>query len=267
MGVWRCASRADIRICSESATFGNAAILLGLSGAEMGMSYFLPRVVGLSVAADWMLTGRTVSADEADRRGLVSELVDGEHLVGRAVELASQIAGHSALGCPDDEAGDPSQHGRGKPPRRDRAREPEPSDHPCNGGGCGSPAPLDRGALTARSGPDYSAAGNIDRSGMARWSRQRFWDDRDRDGLHSETVFGHPRLSVNSVSSVRQSLADDIEMWGEIGIDHVALILPKIDQAGWDEARTMVTGAGLRVSDDLRSDLSPARCRPRFGDL
>jgi sugar phosphate isomerase/epimerase len=61
-------------------------------------------------------------------------------------------------------------------------------------------------------------------------------------------VFGHPRLSVNSVSSVRQSLADDIEMWGEIGIDHVALILPKIDQAGWDEARTMVTGAGLRVS-------------------
>ncbi len=35
---------ADIRICSTSATFGNAAILLGLSGAEMGMSYHLPRV-------------------------------------------------------------------------------------------------------------------------------------------------------------------------------------------------------------------------------
>ena len=51
---------ADIRICSTAATFGNAAILLGLSGAEMGMSYFLPRIVGTSVAADWMLTGRTV---------------------------------------------------------------------------------------------------------------------------------------------------------------------------------------------------------------
>jgi sugar phosphate isomerase/epimerase len=61
-------------------------------------------------------------------------------------------------------------------------------------------------------------------------------------------VFGHPRLSVNSVSSVRQSLLDDIEMWRELGIDHVALILPKIDQAGWEEARTMVTKAGLRVS-------------------
>ena len=40
------------------------------------MSYHLPRIVGTSVAADWMLTGRTVSAQEADRRGLVSELVD-----------------------------------------------------------------------------------------------------------------------------------------------------------------------------------------------
>ncbi|MGH8995433.1 MAG: enoyl-CoA hydratase/isomerase family protein [Acidimicrobiales bacterium] len=89
---------ADIRICSEMATFGNAAILLGLSGAEMGISYLLPRVVGLSAAADWMLTGRTVSAQEANRRGLVSELVDGEHLVGRATELASQVAGHSPLG-------------------------------------------------------------------------------------------------------------------------------------------------------------------------
>jgi enoyl-CoA hydratase len=89
---------ADIRICSGSASFANAAILLGLSGAEMGMSYFLPRVVGLSVAADWMLTGRTVGAEEAHRRGLVSELVDDERLGDRAIELAAQIAAHSALG-------------------------------------------------------------------------------------------------------------------------------------------------------------------------
>lgn len=89
---------SDVRICGVSASFGNAAILLGLSGAEMGMSYYLPRVVGLSVAADWMLTGRTVSADEAYRRGLVSELVDDERLLDRALELASQIAAHSPLG-------------------------------------------------------------------------------------------------------------------------------------------------------------------------
>jgi enoyl-CoA hydratase/carnithine racemase len=89
---------ADIRICSSAATFGNAAILLGLSGAEMGMSYHLPRIVGTSVAADWMLTGRTVTADEADRRGLVSELVEPDRLADRAVEIAAAIAELSPLG-------------------------------------------------------------------------------------------------------------------------------------------------------------------------
>lgn len=83
---------ADIRICSATATFGNGAILLGLSGAEMGMSYHLPRIVGTSVAADWMLTGRTVTAQEADRRGLVSEVVEADRLGGRALELAAGIA-------------------------------------------------------------------------------------------------------------------------------------------------------------------------------
>ena len=89
---------ADIRICSAEASFGNAAILLGLSGAEMGMSYHLPRIVGTSVAADWMLTGRTVTATEADRRGLVSELVEPDRLAGRALELASLIADLAPLG-------------------------------------------------------------------------------------------------------------------------------------------------------------------------
>ena len=89
---------ADIRICSTAASFGNAAILLGLSGAEMGMSYHLPRIVGTSVAADWMLTGRTVSADEAQRRGLVSAMVEPDGLLNRALELGSLIAGLTPLG-------------------------------------------------------------------------------------------------------------------------------------------------------------------------
>jgi enoyl-CoA hydratase/carnithine racemase len=88
---------ADVRLCGASASFANGAILLGLSGAEMGMSYHLPRVVGLSVAADWMLTGRTVPADEACRRGLVSELVDDDRLLDRALEMAAQIAAHPPL--------------------------------------------------------------------------------------------------------------------------------------------------------------------------
>ena len=89
---------ADVRICGASASFANAAIRIGLSGAEMGMSYSLPRVVGLSAAADWMLTGRTVGADEALRCGLVSELTPDDRLLERAVELASLVAANSPLG-------------------------------------------------------------------------------------------------------------------------------------------------------------------------
>jgi enoyl-CoA hydratase/carnithine racemase len=88
---------ADIRLCSNAASFGNGAILLGLSGGEMGMSYHLPRIVGTSVAADWMMSGRTVSAEEADQRGLVSQLVEPDVLVERALELAAQIADLSPL--------------------------------------------------------------------------------------------------------------------------------------------------------------------------
>ncbi len=89
---------ADVRLCAASASFGNAAVVIGLSGAEMGMSYHLPRIVGTSVAADWMLTGRTVTAEEANRRGLVSELVEDDRLLDRALELAGQISANSALG-------------------------------------------------------------------------------------------------------------------------------------------------------------------------
>jgi enoyl-CoA hydratase/carnithine racemase len=63
----------------------------------MGMSYHLPRIVGPGVAADWMLTGRTVTAEEADRRGLVSEVVAADSLLARATEMAAQMADLSPL--------------------------------------------------------------------------------------------------------------------------------------------------------------------------
>lgn len=58
----------------------------------------------------------------------------------------------------------------------------------------------------------------------------------------------HPRLSVNSVSSYLQPLSADIELWRELGVGHVALILPKIEEVGWDAAADMVRSAGLSVS-------------------
>jgi enoyl-CoA hydratase len=119
---------SDIRICSTAATFGNGAILLGLSGAEMGMSYHLPRIVGTSVAADWMLTGRTVSATEADRRGLVSELVEPDRLTDRALELASAIAELAPL-CATDQARSAGEHRRGRTRRGHGTGEPQPGAH------------------------------------------------------------------------------------------------------------------------------------------
>jgi sugar phosphate isomerase/epimerase len=59
----------------------------------------------------------------------------------------------------------------------------------------------------------------------------------------------HPRLSVNSLSSLFQSLDADITMWRELGADHVGVITPKLAQTGWDTAKVMVVDAGLRVSN------------------
>jgi sugar phosphate isomerase/epimerase len=58
----------------------------------------------------------------------------------------------------------------------------------------------------------------------------------------------HPRISVNAICSMNQSLDDDIALWADVGIDHVGLITPKFDAPGWDTGRKAVLDAGLRVS-------------------
>jgi enoyl-CoA hydratase/carnithine racemase len=81
----------DIRVASERATFTSAFVRIGLV-AEMGLSYTLPRAVGLEAAMDVMYTGRSVNADEARELGLVRKVVAHEHLVSEAVAYAEQIA-------------------------------------------------------------------------------------------------------------------------------------------------------------------------------
>jgi sugar phosphate isomerase/epimerase len=65
----------------------------------------------------------------------------------------------------------------------------------------------------------------------------------------SAVVSAHPRISVNSLSSLYQTLQQDISMWQELGIDHVGLISPKLEAAGWDAAYDLITRAGLKVSN------------------
>jgi enoyl-CoA hydratase len=94
-----CLSMAfDIRIASEAAYFRAAGINNGLSSTELGLSYLLPRAIGSSRAFDIMLTGRDVDAVEADRIGLVSQVVAGDALLDTCFDLAERIVGWSRVG-------------------------------------------------------------------------------------------------------------------------------------------------------------------------
>jgi enoyl-CoA hydratase len=89
---------ADIRIAADSAYFRAAGINNGLTAAELGISFLLPRAVGQSRAAEMMLTGRDVTAEEADRIGLVSRVVDSDALLMSCTEVADRIIGWSRAG-------------------------------------------------------------------------------------------------------------------------------------------------------------------------
>jgi enoyl-CoA hydratase len=88
----------DIRIAGESAYFRAAGINNGLTSAELGLSYLLPRAVGTSKAFDIMLTGRDVPAREAERIGIVSRVVPDEMLLEECYAVAEQIMGWSRIG-------------------------------------------------------------------------------------------------------------------------------------------------------------------------
>ncbi|MCZ6784390.1 MAG: enoyl-CoA hydratase-related protein [Proteobacteria bacterium] len=89
---------ADIRIAGRSARFCGAGINNGLTGTELGISFLLPRLIGAARASDVILSGRVVDAEEAERMGLVSRVVEDDALLDTALELAEQICGYSPHG-------------------------------------------------------------------------------------------------------------------------------------------------------------------------
>jgi enoyl-CoA hydratase len=89
---------ADIRIASTEAYFRAAGINNGLTASELGLSYLLPRAIGSSRAAEIMLTGRDVRAEEAAAIGLVSRVVAPDALLDACYEVAARIAAFSHVG-------------------------------------------------------------------------------------------------------------------------------------------------------------------------
>lgn len=97
-GGFALALGSDIRIAGESAKMNAAFIKIGLSGCELGVSYFLPRMVGLSVASELLMTGRFINAERALRTGLVSDLVPDDQLDAAAQDLIDDMLKTSPIG-------------------------------------------------------------------------------------------------------------------------------------------------------------------------
>lgn len=82
----------EVRHAAPTAAFNAAFVKVGMSSCDIGVSWLLPRCVGMSRAFEIMLTGRMVGADEAQRIGLVSEVVPAEALLAQALQTARAIA-------------------------------------------------------------------------------------------------------------------------------------------------------------------------------
>jgi enoyl-CoA hydratase/carnithine racemase len=86
----------DIRVMAEGAKVGFIFARVGLM-AELGSTYFLPRLIGASRAAEMMLSGRHYTAAECLTMGLVSAVAPASGILDKARELAGQIAEGSPL--------------------------------------------------------------------------------------------------------------------------------------------------------------------------
>ena len=96
-GGFALALASDIRVAATSARMNAAFIRLGLSACDVGVSYFLPRLIGASLASELLLTGDFIDAKRALATGLVSRVVPDAQLDDAARELARRMLRNSPL--------------------------------------------------------------------------------------------------------------------------------------------------------------------------
>ena len=97
-GGFAFALASDIRIAGDSMKMNSAFIKIGLSSCDMGVSYFLPRLVGVTIASEMMMTGRFVNAERALAVGLVNEVVSDEALDEAAQVFVDEMIAASPMG-------------------------------------------------------------------------------------------------------------------------------------------------------------------------
>lgn len=88
----------DVRYGAPNLKMNAAYIKVGLGGCDLGCSYFLPRLVGASIASEYMLTGRFMDAEKALACGLLSEVVAAEELLAKGLELADEMVSNAPMG-------------------------------------------------------------------------------------------------------------------------------------------------------------------------
>jgi enoyl-CoA hydratase/carnithine racemase len=86
------AAACDVRIAAPSARIAFLFTKVGLSGADMGAAWLLPRIVGLGRATELLMTGDFITADEAQRIGLYNRVVAAEDLLPTATAFAEALA-------------------------------------------------------------------------------------------------------------------------------------------------------------------------------
>ena len=97
-GGFAFALASDIRVAGESMKMNSAFIKIGLSSCDMGVSYFLPRLVGVTFASEMMLTGRFVDAGRALSIGLVNEVVPDSGLEKAGQVFVDEMLATSPMG-------------------------------------------------------------------------------------------------------------------------------------------------------------------------